>query len=407
MKSLAIRAATVIIAIFFVLYVGYQAVRYFNNPYKTEVVFRTSVEETIIADGVAIRDEWVLEKAPYSSVNFQFENGAKVKKNAKVADYYDNDQTVQSLKKIALLEETLEKLEEIEKQTGGYVLEANILNSQISNALVEYLDICDEHFTSGLYSAKNDLLYAINKRITQIDESVSFSERISLLKEEIKNEKAKCSSPLGSIYTSKSGHFVNFTDGYEEVLTKTNYKELSVSELLSYINGETTPKNNSSSSKIIVSPQWYLAVSIDKETASKFNVSRQVNIFFPFKDTEQAEATVEDVMYDESSNKAVAILKVSNVSKSLAEMRNCTVQIVFKTTTGLRLNKNAVRFNEDNVQGVYVLNGTQILFKKIDIIYDAGSYYLTKYNESDSEYLRLYDDVVIEGKNLYDKKTFN
>ena len=75
MKSLAIRTATIFIAVFFVLYVGYQAVRYFNDPYQTEVVFRTSIEETLRTDGVAIRSESVLNSTSYEGIDYAFENG--------------------------------------------------------------------------------------------------------------------------------------------------------------------------------------------------------------------------------------------------------------------------------------------------------------------------------------------
>lgn len=407
MKSLAIRTATVIIAIFFILYVGYQSIRYFNNPYKTEVVFRTSIEETIRVDGIAIRNESVLESTSYDGIDYQFKNGEKAKKNAKIADYYSTNEQVEALKKIRELQDVVEKLEQAAEKKDSYVLDAEALNKQIQNSLIEYLDICDSKFTDGLYDAKNDLLLALNKRIIGVDNTADFSGRIALLKEQIKLEQSKVSSPLGAVYTSNSGYFVNFADGFEKILSKDNYTNFSVSELTDYIKGKNAPEKVDSVGKVILDPDWYFAVSVEGDGAEKFTVSRQVDIYFPFKNTEKVSATVVDVITDSVSGKSVAILKLSSVSENLSQVRTATVQVAFKTVTGLRLNKNAVRFNDDNVQGVYVLNGEQILFKKIDIIYDAKGYYLTRYNESDSEYLRLYDDVIVEGKDLYDKKTVN
>ncbi len=406
MKSLAIRTATIFIAVFFVLYVGYQAIRYFNEPYQTEVVFRTSIEESIRVDGVAIRTESVLENTSYAGVDYAFENGERVKKNAKIADFYSTAEEIKIRNKIEKLNSAVSMLKEAEEEKDSYFSDAEVLNKQIANNLIEYLDICESGFLEGLDDYKNELLLSLNKRLNRTDENADFSERIALLNSQIKAEEAKCTSSLGTVYTKNAGYFVNFADGLESVLTRENYDSMSVSELISYISAEEDKKTNAVG-KVITQSEWYFAVAIDKISAEKFYVGREVDIYFPFSTTEIVDATVCDVKIDEVTGKAVALLKTFSMSKNLSQMRNSTVQVSFKTITGLRLNKNAVRFNEKNEQGVYVKNGTQILFKKINIIHEEEGYYLTQYNETDAEFLRLYDDVVIDGHDLYDKKTIN
>ncbi len=406
MKSLAIRTATIFIAVFFVLYVGYQAIRYFNEPYQTEVVFRTSVEESIRVDGVAIRSESVLESTSYSGVDYAYENGERVKKNAKIADFYSTAEEIKIRNNIEKLNSAVSMLKEAQEEKDSYFADAEVLNKQIANDLVEYLNVCDSGFTEGLDKYKNELLLSLNKRLNRTDENADFSERINSLSTLIKAEEAKCTSSLGAVYTKNAGYFVNFADGLESVLTKEGIENMDASQLLSYI-GKEEPENTQAVGKVITQSEWYFAVAVDQENAEKFYRGRNVDIYFPFSETEIVDASVYKVILDEASKKSVAILKTDSMSKNLAQMRNCTVQISFKTITGLRLNKNAVRFNENNEQGVYVKNGTQILFKKINIIHEEEGYYLTQYNETDAEFLRLYDDVVIDGRDLYDKKTIN
>ena len=407
MKSLAIRTATIFIAVFFVLYVGYQAVRYFNDPYQTEVVFRTSIEETLRTDGVAIRSESVLSSTSYEGIDYAFENGERVKKNAKIADFYSTEQEIKTRNRIDELSELVELLTQSQEAKNSYYSDAEVLNKQITNSLVNYLNICGSEFTEGLVGAKNELLLALNKRLVRTDESADFSQRIDSLNSEIKSLKAQCTTSLGAVYSKDAGYFVNFCDGLESTLTEANLENMSVEEIISHINQKSNNKTDSIG-KIITDSQWYFAVQIDKDVAEKFYVGRTVSIYFPFSTTEIVEATVSHpVKIDEATGKGIAVLKTSSMSQNLAQMRNCTVQISFKTITGLRLNKNAVRFNDKNEQGVYVKNGAQILFKKINIIHEEEGYYLTQYNETDAEYLRLYDDVIIDGKDLYDKKTVN
>ena len=57
----------------------------------------------------------------------------------------------------------------------------------------------------------------------------------------------------------------------------------------------------------------------------------------------------------------------------------------------------------DSVPGVYVLTGMQIEFKPVEIIYTGEDYIICKKSDSDDA-LRLYDQVVVKGKNLYDGK---
>ena len=58
---------------------------------------------------------------------------------------------------------------------------------------------------------------------------------------------------------------------------------------------------------------------------------------------------------------------------------------------------NAVT-KEVTYKGVYVLNGEQVVFKKIDVIYEGSDYVLSSLEHTgDDSYLVLYDDIMIEG----------
>jgi hypothetical protein len=49
-----------------------------------------------------------------------------------------------------------------------------------------------------------------------------------------------------------------------------------------------------------------------------------------------------------------------------------------------------------NTKGVYITKGEQVMFKKIDVIYEGTDYVLSKIHENDSSYLALYDDILME-----------
>ena len=65
----------------------------------------------------------------------------------------------------------------------------------------------------------------------------------------------------------------------------------------------------------------------------------------------------------------------------------------------------ALQFNAENEPGVYVRVGNTIVFRKVKVRYhsETGRYSICEETDEDG-YLKLYDDMVIGGKELYDGK---
>ena len=61
------------------------------------------------------------------------------------------------------------------------------------------------------------------------------------------------------------------------------------------------------------------------------------------------------------------------MDSDIARLRTEDVEIVINETDGIRINKSAVRV-VDGVQGVYVLTGNIVRFKKLDVIYTGDDY---------------------------------
>ena len=88
-------------------------------------------------------------------------------------------------------------------------------------------------------------------------------------------------------------------------------------------------------------------------------------------------------------------------------MENTFKQAQFKYIVnsygGLRVSRSALRFNDDQERGVFVVVGGKLVFKKINVEY-WGDDYLICTQEDDGDYLKLYDRIVTEGKDLYEGK---
>ena len=80
----------------------------------------------------------------------------------------------------------------------------------------------------------------------------------------------------------------------------------------------------------------------------------------------------------------------------LVQHRVERVQMVVSEYNGVYVPRSAIRFNSDGEKGVYVLMGQNIVFKKLDIIFEGEDFILSS-NTGASDYVLLYDDIITEG----------
>ena len=83
------------------------------------------------------------------------------------------------------------------------------------------------------------------------------------------------------------------------------------------------------------------------------------------------------------------------------------MKIVLNTYKGLKVSSSALRVvsKEDgtNSTGVYVLSGMTAHFVPVNIVYSNDVYAICEIEQEDGK-LRLYDEIIVKGKNIYDGK---
>ena len=91
------------------------------------------------------------------------------------------------------------------------------------------------------------------------------------------------------------------------------------------------------------------------------------------------------------------------MNSELASLRTGAITIIKDEYEGIMVKKTALRV-VDGVTGVFVVSGMEAKFVAVDIIYSTEDYSICALNTSDSSKLRLYDKIIVKGKNLYDGK---
>ena len=92
---------------------------------------------------------------------------------------------------------------------------------------------------------------------------------------------------------------------------------------------------------------------------------------------------------------------------NIAVTRNAKMTVVTESYSGIRISNKAIRVVNGQT-GVYIIQGSIVKFRPVEIIYTTETFSLCKRDENNlSEAIRLYDEVIEKGKNLYDGKYIN
>jgi hypothetical protein len=112
---------------------------------------------------------------------------------------------------------------------------------------------------------------------------------------------------------------------------------------------------------------------------------------------------IEHINRSNGANEAVVVFVCKTVSEELAGLRTIPVTIVRESYEGLRVNNQAVRVNNEGVTGVYIYRNNQLKFVEVNLLY-TGKYSIVEQVTGKSGVLRLYDEIIVKGRNLYDGK---
>jgi len=113
--------------------------------------------------------------------------------------------------------------------------------------------------------------------------------------------------------------------------------------------------------------------------------------------------TVEKINLSADGDEATIIFSSNQMSKDIASMRQSKITIIKNEYKGLKISNKALRVVNGET-GVFVVSGIQAKFVQVDVIYQDDEYAICELNVSDSDKLRLYDEIIVKGKNLYDGK---
>ena len=370
------------------------------KPVTTESASFFEAVDGLKITGTIIRKESVVTNKTKGSLHFSINDGMRVAKDGVVAYIYGNDEASITLSTIAELKKQISDIEDMIAYNDLQAVDLELVNGKVDKALNGVILSARGGNFSGVNEELGELLSAINRRQLITGEQTDFTAKLESLKTELSSLEATLPTPKGSIKASQSGYFVSGTDGYETVLTG---EDLSIitPEYLSSAKPEKTP--DSAIGKIVSDYEWYIAATVSLNDSLKFKEGDSLKINTSIKSHSSLSVNVEKINLSEEGDKAVVIFSCRQMSSELANLRTGSMTVVSDSYSGLKVSRRALRVVDGN-SGVYVVSGRSIKFVPVNVLYRADDYIICEQQVSNSSVLRLYDEVVVKGRNLYDGK---
>ncbi len=395
-----IKSALMVIIGFVVISYFYRS---FYKPITTGSVIHYETYNGIDIEVTAIRDEKVLTSKQEGVISYNVADGGKIEKDGIVADIYSDSEDVSAREEIVSLKESIANLEEISGYNNTEAVDIDLLDSKIDTALLNLVNDSKSGHMLGTDSAA-ELLKLLNRRQIATGVSTDFSSLINTYKDRLERLEGAQNDAEAHVKSKESGYFVSGVDGYENTIKADDINKLTPKDIKS-LEADGKEYKGTVIGKIVSDYEWYLAAVVSLDESLKLTEGEEMTLLTGFDSCRQLPVTVKKINKGSSGDEAVVIFSCTYMNSDLATMRTGSMTIVLETYSGLQVSSKAVRFVEGK-KGVYVLSGSVISFVPIEVLYSTDNYCICK-AESTGLRLKLYDEVIIKGKNLYDGKVIS
>ena len=390
-----------LVAVFFLSYVISQLVSISKAEIETQIAMSETVYKTINTKCFVVRDEqYIVNSAKGTTISF-VGNAQRVAKGDTVSMIFKTDEDAKTYLRITEITEELEHYNTLAGQANIQAVDVHSLSSKIETKLSDYLDSIDK----GDFNKANESINSFGNFITskQIStgEVLNLNEKINALTTELQTLQAK-KTAYSEVKSESAGYYLKGADGYENTIDFTKINELTTKDIEKAISSKPQEVKSDVVGRTVGNFDWYILCSIDTDETIDLKDNADIFINFPYSGVEKLKGKIYKIG-DRTEKKTLVIIKCNLMNDALADFRIEDVQLIIEEHTGYKIKNSAIR-TVDGQTGVYVVSGNLIDFRKVHIAYKDGEYSIVDNPDGDWGYIRLYDEVVTKGVEMYDNK---
>lgn len=397
-------AAILVIFLIFV-YVIAECCSVLNVKLETQTAIVSTVYETVDVKALVVRDESVLSESGDAVTVPSVEDGEKVKTGGEIAMQFSSAENAQTYSEYMNLERELEYYAQLESQAVGQVTDVESLDRDILSDVNGYIRAAAKTDTNRISIYSNELNDKFTRRQMLIGEQIDFSSVIKSIEDEMNAIQISSCKPTGYIKTDQSGIYSGYTDGCEEIFNYDEVTKLDVQTLNSCINSVASAEPSESLGKLITSFDWYFCAVVNTADIAALDNGDKVEVTLKDSDDVLKCEIVSGADTSMGQEQSVLILECSEMNSEIAALRLEDIQIRVKSYTGIKVSPDAVHVNNSE-KGVYALVSSVVEWRRADILYTGDNFVILSYDSASKDGIKLYDQIVIKGKDLHDGKVY-
>ena len=386
------------------LFLAYGIFPMVYSPFSTQTALEYTMSESVESTGLIIREEVLVYHNGSGIYGFSARDGERITATSNIGDVFQTESQAFSVIQLRNIDEEILLLETAQNLSAYTHTDLNIIIKQTQSVSYQLASIIDTGDYSTLSSIENNLNFYYNRMQVATGQEEAFETLLAIKRAERDTTALMAGAPSSHITAPISGYFSSVIDGYENSITNTEAQSMSPFELQEYtLNFLPTP-NSTAIARIQPDYRWYVYTTIPFDEGRSFVVGKRVFVSFLYSSTTNLSAEIILVEVDEENEIIKIGLLFTEVSSETVNMQGIQpINISFSQFTGLRIDKRALHI-VDGVTGVYVRYGNIVQFKPINPIFEDENYYLVPLEPTAENGVRLYDEIIVEGTDLYDGK---
>lgn len=406
-----------------VVYLAVSAWTSLRDPFATAISYTYSVDDCLETTGFLVREETVIP-GQGGIVELLPQEGEKVARGGTVAVLYQNSSALDRREALRDLELEREQLQYalVQEDAGR---DAAALNQAVIDSIVSLRASAAAGDLTGLEGQSKTLKSLVYRRDYTYGtngETGTIEEAIAAVDAQIDALSVQSSLDTTRVTTDRSGIFSGLVDGYEDLLTP-DLLETYTPSALDKLARQKPAGDESAIGKLITDSTWYFVCPLDEADAGRLYEGGSVTVRFSRDWSGELDMQVERIGTPENGRVAVVLSSNRSLS-STTLLRRQTVELVFSTTTGIRVPKAALHLETRTVTDsetgaerqeqftcVYALVGSQAERKPVEVLYQEDDFCLVQpvsFSQSESKKaLRAGDEIIVTAEDLYDGKVIS
>ncbi len=381
------------------VYVGVQVYLAVRSAYRTETAIQYTLADSITLNGVAVFGYTPVAGA--GSLGYLVEDGARVTGGTVLAECYAD--AAQGIRR-----EQLDRLQSeislLERSQTGAGTDLDQLTAQSRQGILALLDVLETGAYAGAGAAGDGFVLAQNRLQLRTGQAAGFDALLADLRAQSDAIAAELAA-LPTLQAATNGYFIS-ADGTGRPDLDAEALDAMPPAGLEALLAAGVPKTDAGAAGYIVSGfNWRFYTVCTAEQAARLKGLDEVQISVPGKQNAPLKASIVTLEEGEGGGPVKLVLECEVINADVLRLGQENARIDLHTYKGIRIDRSALHI-VDGERGVYVDYGGIVRFRRINALYENEKTILVPLDGqvgTDNE-VRLYDEVIVEGNNLEDKK---